>query len=276
MRWSWRLTPNPKFSNKKETKPERSPNARLLFLFSKIAIVVTMQYIPVQTRIMMPPKDDLFAVLDEFLHDVQEGDVVAVSSKIVSIHEGNCVPIGEIEKNELVKQEAELIIPRHYWSIPLTIKNSAFIGAAGIDESNANGHYVLLPKDSFLSAKEINSYLKKRFNLTNVGVIITDSHSGPMRRGAWGVSLGFWGFHPTNNHVGKKDLFGRAFKVEVSNIADAIAAGAVLVMGETNECQPVVVVRGATLEFTEENTKDELFMSFKDDTFRALYKDFLS
>ncbi len=235
-----------------------------------------MRYIAVKTRILQPPKDDLFSVFEESLHGVEEGDVVAVSSKIVSIHERNCIPITDIDKKELLKREADLVIPRPYWSVPLTIKNNAFIGNSGIDESNANGHYVLLPKDSFASAKEIHSYLKKRFSLTNVGVVITDSHSGPMRRGAWGVALGFWGFHPTNNHVGKKDLFGREFKVEVSNIADSIAAGAVLVMGETNECQPVVIVRGANLEFTEENTKDELFMSFKDDTFRALYDSFLS
>ncbi len=236
-----------------------------------------MQYIPVKTRIMNPPQDDLFDVLDKALFDVQEGDIVAVSSKVVAIHEGNCVPVDSIDKKELVAKEAELCIPRTYWSSPLTIKHSAFIGTAGIDESNADGHYVLLPKDPFASAKSIHDYLTKRFAIKNIGVVITDSHSSPLRRGATGVAIGFWGFHPTINHVGKPDLFGREFRIEVSNIADALAAGAGLVMGETDECQPVVIIRDTpSVTFVDAHTKDELFVSFADDTLRVLYEDFLS
>ncbi len=99
-----------------------------------------MQFIPIKTRILEPPKDNLFAVLDESLFGLKEGDIIAVSSKVVSISEGNCVPISSVEKSELVKQEAELLIPRSYWPSPLTVKHNAFIGTAGIDESNANGH----------------------------------------------------------------------------------------------------------------------------------------
>ncbi|MEY2665625.1 MAG: hypothetical protein RLZZ480_730 [Candidatus Parcubacteria bacterium] len=236
-----------------------------------------MQFIPVKTRIFQPPQDDLFVVLDKYLHGVQEADVVAVSSKVVAISEGNCVPVGSIEKSELVKQEAELLIPRSYWPSPLTVKHNAFIGTAGIDESNADGHYILLPKDPFKSAKDIQEYLKNRFGLTEVGVIITDSHSAPLRRGALGVSIGYAGFAPTINYVGKPDLFGREMKIEVGNIVDALAAGAGVVMGETDECQPVVIIRDVpNLTFTDEETKDDFLVSFKDDTFRVLYEDFLT
>jgi dihydrofolate synthase / folylpolyglutamate synthase len=236
-----------------------------------------MQFIPIKTRIMQPPKDDLFAVLDESLRDVREGDIVAVSSKVVSIAEGNCLPIDSIDKRKLVQQEADLLIPRSYWSSPLTVKHNAFIGTAGIDESNANGHYVLLPKDPFESAKKIQQYLKQRFNLSEVGVFITDSHSIPMRRGALGISIGYAGFLPTINYVGKPDLFGREMKIEVGNVVDALAAGAGVVMGETDECQPVVVIRGVTtVTFSDEDTRDYFMVPFKDDTFRVLYEDFLS
>ena len=226
---------------------------------------------------MKPPQDDLFAVLDEALAGVQEGDIIAVSSKVVAIHEGNCLPVAGTDKKELVTEEAELCIPRIYWSSPLTIKHSAFIGTAGIDESNADGHYVLLPKDPFVSAKNIHNYLTKRFQIKNAGVVITDSHSSPLRRGAAGVAIGWWGFHPTINHVGKPDLFGREFRIEVSNVADALASGAGLVMGETDECQPVVIIRDTpSITFTDIDTKDELFVSFEDDTFRVLYEGFLT
>lgn len=236
-----------------------------------------MLCIPIKTRVLQPPHDDLYAVFDEFLCDVQEGDILAVSSKVVAIHEGRCLPIETTNKHDLITEEAELVIPRSYWPSPLTIRHSAFIGTAGIDESNANGHYILLPKDPFVSALQIHTYLKTRFKIQNVGVIIVDSHSAPLRRGALSVSIGFWGFAPTTNHVGEPDLFGREFKIEVSNLADALAASAGIVMGETDECQPVVVIRDVPkVAFTEAPKKDDLFIPPREDTFRVLYEDFLS
>ena len=236
-----------------------------------------MHYIPIKTRILLPPQDDLFSVLDQSLMDVQESDVIAVSSKVVAIHEGNCVPIEGTDKKELVAQEAELLVPRDYWPSPLTVKHNAFIGTAGIDESNANGHYILLPKDPFKSAREIQQYLRTRFTIKNVGVIITDSHSAPLRRGAIGVSIGYAGFAPTINYVGQPDLFGREMKIEVGNVVDALAAGAGVVMGETNECQPVVIIRDIpNLTFTDEETKQDFLVPFAEDTFRVLYERFLS
>ena len=236
-----------------------------------------MHYIPIKTRILLPPQDDIFSVLDQSLMDVQESDVIAVSSKVVAIHEGNCVPIEGTDKKELVAQEAELLVPRDYWPSPLTVKHNAFIGTAGIDESNANGHYILLPKDPFKSAREIQQYLRTRFTIKNVGVIITDSHSAPLRRGAIGVSIGYAGFAPTINYVGQPDLFGREMKIEVGNVVDALAAGAGVVMGETNECQPVVIIRDIpNLTFTDEETKQDFLVPFAEDTFRVLYERFLS
>lgn len=235
-----------------------------------------MQYIPIKTRILQPPQDDLFSVLDTSLVDVREGDIIAVSSKVVAIHEGLCLPVEGTDKAALVSAESELSIPRSYWPSPLTVKCGAFIGTAGIDESNANGYYVLLPKDPFLSAQLIHEYLTKRFAVKNVGVVVTDSHSSPLRRGAVGVAIGFWGFKPTTNYVGKPDLFGREMRIEVGNLADALAAGAGVVMGETNECQPVVIIRDTPeVTFLDGNHKDELIVGFENDTFRVLYERFL-
>ena len=226
---------------------------------------------------MNPPQDDLLAVLDESLPIIQERDVVIISSKVVAIHEGACVLAEGIEKTELVAQETELSIPRDYWGTPLTVKHSAFIGTAGIDESNADGHYILLPKKPFASAKGIYDYLTKKFAIENLGVVITDSHSTPLRRGATGISIGWWGFMPTINHVGEEDLFGREMKLEVTNLVDGIAAGANVVMGETDECQPIVIARGVpNLTFTDKDTKDMLMVPFSEDTFRVLYERFLS
>lgn len=235
-----------------------------------------MELIPIKTRRLEPPQDDFFAVLGESLTGVQEGDVVLISSKIVAIGEGRTAKLDEVDKATLVAQEADLLIPRAYWKSPLTIIRSAFIGTSGIDESNAGEYVVLLPADAFMSAQKIHTYLKERFSIQNVGVVITDSHSQPLRRGASGVSVGFWGIEPVINHIGKEDLFGRKIQIEQSNLVDGLAAAATVVMGEVDECQPVVIARGVPdLTFTEENTKDTLFVPFEDDTFRVLYEKYL-
>lgn len=235
-----------------------------------------MELIAVKTRRMEPPQDDLFAVLDESLVDVQEGDVLLMSSKIVAIGEGRTIRHDQVVKEELVASEADLLVPRSYWKSPLTVIRSAFIGTSGIDESNAGDYLVLLPEDAFKSAQKVHRYLKERFNVENIGVVVTDSHSQPLRRGATGVSVGFWGIEPVVDHIGKEDLFGRKIKIEQSNLVDGLAAAATVVMGEVDECQPVVIARGVPdLTFTEENKKDTLFVPFEEDTFRVLYEKYL-
>lgn len=215
-------------------------------------------------------------MFDEYLTDVQEGDVVLISSKIVAISEGRTVGNDEVDKQVLVEQESDVLIPRPYWGSPLSVVHNAFIGTSGIDESNAGGYLVLLPEDPFASAQRIHVYMKERFSIKNVGVIITDSHSQPMRYGASGISVGFWGMEPVKDCRGEKDLFGREMKIETANIIDGLAAGATVVMGEVAECQPVVIARDVPdLVFTEENKKDALFVSFEDDTFRVLYEKYV-
>jgi len=225
---------------------------------------------------MQPPQDDLLSVLSESLGDFTEGDVLMVSSKVVAIHEGACVPIVEGLKEKLVQQEADIIIPRDYYGTPLTLAHNTFIGAAGIDESNGDGHLILLPKDLFLSAKNLYEYIKEKKQLKTFGVIITDSHSTALRYGASGVALSWWGIMPLQDHRGRADLFGREIKHERSNIVDGLAAAATVVSGEVDECMPLVIARAVpNLVFTEENTKDQLFATFEDDGFRVLYQNYL-
>lgn len=235
-----------------------------------------MHFIPIKTRILQPPKDDLWAVLDESLLEVQEKDVILISSKVVAIGEGRCVAEADFDKKRHVQQSAEVVIPRPYWGTDLTITNHVFVSSAGVDRSNSNGYYTLLPADPFVSAERIHRYLIDRFKLKEVGVIITDSRSEPCRYGAIGVGIGFWGIAPLDNHIGKEDLFGRKIRVERSNVIDGLSAGANVLMGETAEQTPVVIARAvANLEFREGNLRDELFCPFAEDTFRILYERFI-
>ncbi len=235
-----------------------------------------MQLIPVQTSILKPPQADLLAVLAKALPPVQERDVILVSSKVVAIHEGRTRLIEESSKAELIKEAADLSIPRPYWPAPLTVAQHSFLGAAGIDESNGDGYYILLPGEPFTSARNLCDWLKAQYKINELGVIITDSHSAPFRFGATGVAISWFGIEPIEDCRGRLDLFGRMIQYERSNIVDGLAAGATVVMGEVDECIPVVIARDVPrLQFTEVDTKDSLFVPFKEDTFRVLYERFL-
>jgi len=228
-----------------------------------------MQLFPVTTRVLKPPHDNLYTALDESLHDIQERDIVVITSKVVSVR------IEERDKQELIAEEAELI-----WRIPerknpITIAHHTIIGAAGVDESNGNGYYTLLPKNPFASAQEIQEYLREKYGIKELGVIITDSHSAPFRYGAMSISIGCWGFEPIISHIGKQDLFGRVVEYSKTNVADALSASATLVSGECAEASPIVIVRDVpNICFTNEKPEQELFVPYEEDMFKVLFEKF--
>jgi dihydrofolate synthase / folylpolyglutamate synthase len=202
--------------------------------------------IRVKTRPMLPPQDDLYAVLNESLPALRDGDVVVITSKIVAIHQGRCVPMSSVrDKEDLVEAEADAWIPKasSRYGITLAIKGATLIASAGIDASNSNDHYILWPSAPSEAAAEIGRYLKQRHGVRNLGVILSDSHCTPMRRGTTGITIGFYGFDALLDYRGTPDIFGRPLAVTLSNRADAMAAAAVGLMGEGSECIPVVIVR---------------------------------
>lgn len=235
-----------------------------------------MQFISIKTRVLEPPQDDLLAVIQDSVTDIKNGDVVLISSKVVAIHEGRCVALADADKESFVASEADFIIPTDYRTHPLTVTRHTFLGGAGIDESNGNGHLILLPENCFTSAQYLHEFFCTTYGVTDIGIIITDSRSLPFRYGASGVALGWWGIEPLEDHIGKPDLFGREFKYERSNLVDGLAAGATVVAGETDECTPLVIARGVPrLTFTTADTRTHLLALYSDDTFRVLYERWL-
>jgi F420-0:gamma-glutamyl ligase len=233
-----------------------------------------MELIAVKTRVLHPPKDDLFTALDASLTDIRDGDVVIITSKVVAIHEGRCVPIEGTDKTALVQSEADYLLERE-GKKPLTIKNNALISASGIDESNGEGYYILLPEDSYVSARVIRMHLVERHNLTRLGVVITDSHSLPFRYGAMSVSIGCWGFEPIESHIGRTDIFGRVMQYSKTNLPDSIAAAATLVSGECDEVQPVQIARDIpNLVWSDEDPRPSFIVPHNEDIYAELYKDF--
>jgi putative folate metabolism gamma-glutamate ligase len=202
-----------------------------------------MRIQPIQTHPIPPTERDLFALLDRYVHDVSEGSVLAITSKIVAICEGRSRPIDGTNKRELIVEEAERYLPAHpKYGVSLTIKHDMLIATAGIDESNTDGCYVLWPSDAQRTANEVRAYLARRFALERVGVIVTDSRTTPLRIGVTGVALAHSGFRALNDYVGALDLFGRALRMTKVNVIDALATSAVLVMGEGDECTPMALL----------------------------------
>lgn len=233
-----------------------------------------MQFIPIKTRPLIPPKDDLYEVLNTSLPPLEEGDVLLITSKVVAIHQGRCVPHDQVaDKDALIRHEAEKYLERNQtavYPIMLTIKHHTLIASAGIDESNANGYYVLWPERIQETAQELWAYIRKARGIKNLGVIITDSHSVPLRWGVLGISIGFFGFEPTIDLRGRQDLFGRKLTMTRQNVPDALAAFGVFLMGEANESTPLPLVRGFTLSFTDKEASQPFWVEPKDDMYHAL------
>jgi len=238
-----------------------------------------MEFIKVKTRIVQPPKDDVYNVIDESLPALKDGDVLLITSKVLGIHQGMCIDMKEVtDKDELIKKEADVYIERTQCPnelVVLTVKDNTLIPSAGIDESNANGYYVLWPKQANKMAKEICKYLKKKFAIKKLAVIITDSHTIPLRRGLLGISIGFYGLNPLRDYQGKDDLFGRKLRISKSNVVDSLASFAVLLMGEGNEQTPMVIARNVDfVEFTEKENSKELLIPIEEDIYEPLLRAF--
>ena len=242
-----------------------------------------MKYIPIQTRAVLPPRDNIYPILDKFLPRLREGDVLFITSKILAIHQGRCVKIqprwDSSQKEELIKREADRYAHTHLRSwkdLYLTIKEHTLIANAGIDESNANGYYVLWPRRPAVSAREIRTYLIKKYKLKELAVVVTDSHIVPMRHGTLGISIGFYGMEPLYDYRGKPDIFGRILRHTTKNVVDALTTMAVLIMGEGNERTPLVILRGAQklVTFTHKNTYRGSFVNPKNDLYAPLWRTF--
>ena len=157
----------------------------------------------------------------------------------------------------------------------LTIRNHALVPTSGIDESNANGYYILWPKCVNRLAQELCEYLKKKNNIKKLAVIATDSHTIPLRRGVIGFAIGFYGLYPLKDYRGKKDIFGRELKITQTNIVDALCAGGVLSMGEGREKTPVAIARGVECaKFTAKNTYSQLVIPRGKDLYAPLLRAF--
>ena len=201
---------------------------------------------PIKTSVIYPSSINLIELIDTYITDVPENSVIAISSKIVSLCEGSVRDPEHTTKDTVIQQSAQLYLDRSVskYNALLTITHHTLMLAAGVDESNSNGLYVLWPKNPLLSAQEVMAFIKHKFKRTNIGIIVVDSTSRPLRIGSIGTSLAHAGFLELNDYIGTDDLFGKTMAVSQANVAECLATTAVLAMGEGAEQTPIAVISG--------------------------------
>jgi coenzyme F420-0:L-glutamate ligase / coenzyme F420-1:gamma-L-glutamate ligase len=216
---------------------------------------------------LIQPGDDIVSLICAALRraglTLQTGDVLVVTSKIISKSEGRYVDLQtvtpgpeavqlaqETEKDprvvELILRESQAV-SRKAPGVLITRHRLGFTSAnAGIDHSNVVGSdetVLLLPVDPDASASAICQGIFETTGV-EVGIVVSDSHGRPFRLGTVAVAVGLAGMPALLDLRGQPDLFGRELRASIMGYGDMVASAANLVAGEGKDGFPVVLVRG--------------------------------
>lgn len=187
------------------------------------------------------PGDDLAALIAQAAPGLRPGDVLVVTSKIVSKAEGRVLP-GD-DRAEAIERETVRVVARRGETVIAQTRHGLVMAAAGVDASNTErGTVLLLPEDPDASARRIRRGLRDRLGV-DVGVIVSDTFGRPWREGLTDVAIGAAGVRPVDDLRGRSDAYGNPLAATVTALIDEIAAAAELVKGKLSGV-PVAVVRG--------------------------------
>lgn len=236
-----------------------------------------ISFSPIKCKTMNPPKENIFPFLKESIHVIKDKDILFISSKVLSIHQGRCIKLPKDQKDELIKKEADFYIDRN--RVPgreaiLTIKNGILIPSAGIDSSNSNDYFTMWPEKVNELLMEIRNYLKKIFGIQNLGVVAIDSRSMILKRGVSGTCIGCAGISMLQDKRGSLDLFGRELKITIVNAIESLSATANLLMGEGDEGHPFLMCSGFDGNFVDKITYQDALVSIEEDIYRPLLEPF--
>lgn len=216
--------------------------------------------------------------------DLRDGDIVLITSKIVSKAEGCAVELEEIRPSafakswaaewdkdprvvEVVLNESKRVV-RQIGPVLITETRHGFVCAnSGVDQSSsgAHGRVLVLPRDPDASARRARA----RFGElgVNVAVIVTDTFGRPWREGQTDIAIGAAGINPLYSYIGQHDPHGHEFRVQEICVVDELAAASELVKGNTSRV-PVAVVRGFEWDVDEAATMAPVIRDSSRDLFR--------
>lgn len=262
---------------------------------SRVACAARLELVALPGMPVVKRGDDLAALIASALEraglSLANGDVLVVTSKIVSRAEGRFVDLASVDPSDEARalgaeigkdpRIVELIL-RESSAVSRKAKNAlvvrhklGFIGAnAGIDFSNAapeeappgSGPFaLLLPSAPDATAEALRAELSSRYR-ASIGVVISDSFGRPFRLGTVGAAIGLAGLPALWDRRGEKDLFGRTLEQTITALGDQVAAAADLVAGQADEGTPVVLVRGLSFP-AGEHTAAELLRPAREDLY---------
>lgn len=213
-----------------------------------------------------------------------DGDIVVITSKIVSKAEGCAVELDHVEPSpfaaawaerwekdprvvEVVLRESKRII-RQIGPVLITETHHGFCCAnSGVDQSSsgAHGRVLVLPKDSDASARAF----RQRFGElgVDVAVVISDTFGRPWREGQTDIAIGVAGINPLHSYIGEVDPHGHEFRVQEICTVDELTAAAELVKGNTSRV-PVAVIRGYEWSVDDTATMAPVLRDAERDLFR--------
>lgn len=215
--------------------------------------------------------------------EINDGDILVFSQKIVSKNEGRILSLSSVNPSllangiassygkdprlvELILSESERIVRMENGIIIVKTKHGFVCANAGIDESNVqDGYATLLPKDPDKSARLLKERIEQKTG-KNIAVIISDTFGRPFRLGQTDVAIGIAGLEPILDYNGKPDTFGKIMRVTAIAVVDEICSASELVMGKVEKC-PIAIVRNYSYNFSNAKIQ-ELLRSEHDDLFR--------
>ena len=224
-----------------------------------------------QQEISLEPQDIL--VIAETVIATAQNRITKLSTVRVSARAQALSEQYELEPSlaQLVLDEADEILG----GVPhvlLTIKDNTLMANAGIDRSNAPpGHVVLLPSNPTQTAWQIKTELEEKFG-REIGVIIADSRTQPLRLGTVGLAVAVAGIEPIKDFRGHPDLYNRPLRITKSAVADNLASAAQILLGEADEQVPIVVIRHAPVKFTKRTVgQEEMTISRHECMYMAIF-----
>jgi len=239
-----------------------------------------MQLIGVRTK-LIKAEDDLLSIILEALTEqklkIEDGDVLAIASKAVATAQNRLKRLSSVKPSEKAKKLArkydlepsfvEIVLyeaERVYVGVSkalLTLKDHIFTANSGVDNKNSpHGYVALWPKSPFRTAEKIRKEILARTG-KRVGVLIVDSRVTPLRMGTTGLALAVAGFEPVRDCRVNKDLYGNVISITRHALADDLASAAHLIMGETDEQMPVVLIKHAPVILTDKVKSSSVVIS---------------
>ncbi len=206
--------------------------------------------------------DDLAQIILDRMPDLEEKDVIVIAQKIISKAEGRIRDLRDVEAGaealdlaqrtgrdarlcQVIIDEAAEILEVKGKVIVTKLRNGMVCTSSGVDKSNLDSDegnkVVLLPIDADKSARVIREKVEAVLG-KQIAVIVSDSLGHPSRQGAVGQAIGFSGISGVSKMKGE-DFYGNASGAVV-NVVDQVASAASILMGQSNEGQPIIVVRG--------------------------------